>query len=50
VDTDGLYVRRKGTYEDKRSILGRNYEIVEFVEGKDDPLAQIVRTQKYRTN
>jgi hypothetical protein len=53
-DTDHLYVPRKeggrGLMQVDGAYIAETLNLVEYVESKDDPLIQIVRTHQHNTN
>jgi hypothetical protein len=54
VDTDGLYVSRKeggkGLMHVEGAYIAETLNLVEYVEIKEDPLIQILRTHQHNTN
>jgi hypothetical protein len=53
-DTDHLYVPRKeggrGLMQVEGAYIAETVNLVEYVESKEDPLIQIVRTHQHNTN
>jgi hypothetical protein len=53
-DTDRLYVPRKeggrGLMQVEGAYIAETLNLVEYVESKEDPLIQIVRTRQHNTN
>jgi hypothetical protein len=53
-DTDSLYVPRKeegrGLMQVEGPYIAETLNLVEYVENKEDPLIQIIRTHQHNTN